>query len=218
MAVVPIISTLSFNTLATIGTITDTSVYGSPARNTLGVYLEFWKMDTASVATVKTVTPNSSDPKLVTAWTFASTVDGWYKARIYLISDYAGGTAYTTGQVVYYASTNNIYRATQATTGNVPTNATYWALATLVDAAAANNVTNAYQDYLVIEAGKTCAAEAAGDWAKEEECGGCTKTNFTIPTFQKRLMVIAAQRFAAISVYNKAEDIARKLEKACESC
>jgi hypothetical protein len=35
---------------------------------------------------------------------------------------------------------------------------------------------------------------------------------------KKRGMVIAAQRFAALSLYAKAESIARKLETDCESC
>ena len=40
--------------------------------------------------------------------------------------DYAGGTAYAKNDVVYYATNGNAYIAKQATTGNVPTNATYW--------------------------------------------------------------------------------------------
>ena len=40
--------------------------------------------------------------------------------------DYAGGTAYAKNDVVYYATNGNAYIAKQATTGNVPTNGTYW--------------------------------------------------------------------------------------------
>ena len=41
--------------------------------------------------------------------------------------DYASGTAYVKNDVVYYSTTNgNAYIAKQATTGNAPTNATYW--------------------------------------------------------------------------------------------
>ena len=40
--------------------------------------------------------------------------------------DYAGGTAYAKNDVVYYATNGNAYIAKQATTGNAPTNATYW--------------------------------------------------------------------------------------------
>ena len=40
--------------------------------------------------------------------------------------DYASGTAYVKNDVVYYATNGNAYIAKQGTTGNAPTNATYW--------------------------------------------------------------------------------------------
>ena len=40
--------------------------------------------------------------------------------------DYDGSTAYVKNDVVYYSTNGNAYIAKQATTGNVPTNATYW--------------------------------------------------------------------------------------------
>jgi hypothetical protein len=40
--------------------------------------------------------------------------------------DYASGTAYVKNDVVYYSTNGNAYIAKQATTGNAPTNATYW--------------------------------------------------------------------------------------------
>ena len=40
--------------------------------------------------------------------------------------DYNGSTAYSKNDVVYYSTNGNAYIAKQATTGNVPTNATYW--------------------------------------------------------------------------------------------
>jgi hypothetical protein len=40
--------------------------------------------------------------------------------------DYAGGTAYVKNDVVYYATNGNAYIAKQNTTGNAPTNGTYW--------------------------------------------------------------------------------------------
>lgn len=39
---------------------------------------------------------------------------------------YAASTAYVAGDVVYYASTGHCYVAKQASTGNLPTNTTYW--------------------------------------------------------------------------------------------
>ena len=40
--------------------------------------------------------------------------------------DYDGSTAYVKNDVVYYATNGNAYIAKQNTTGNAPTNATYW--------------------------------------------------------------------------------------------
>ena len=40
--------------------------------------------------------------------------------------NYDGSTAYSKNDVVYYSTNGNAYIAKQATTGNVPTNATYW--------------------------------------------------------------------------------------------
>tara|TARA_R100000654_G_scaffold57789_1_gene84386 strand:- start:51 stop:821 length:771 start_codon:yes stop_codon:yes gene_type:complete len=40
--------------------------------------------------------------------------------------DYASGTAYVKNDVVYYSTNGNAYIAKQSTTGNAPTNATYW--------------------------------------------------------------------------------------------
>ena len=40
--------------------------------------------------------------------------------------DYASGTAYVKNDVVYYATNGNAYIAKQGTTGNAPTNGTYW--------------------------------------------------------------------------------------------
>jgi len=40
--------------------------------------------------------------------------------------DYDGSTAYVKNDVVYYATNGNAYIAKQGTTGNAPTNGTYW--------------------------------------------------------------------------------------------
>ena len=40
--------------------------------------------------------------------------------------NYDGSTAYVKNDVVYYATNGNAYIAKQTTTGNVPTNGTYW--------------------------------------------------------------------------------------------
>jgi hypothetical protein len=216
MPLVPITTPLTFSSDADTATIPDSTVYGgsNPARNTLAVYLELWKMDADSVATA--ITMDNDDPANVTSWTFDSSDDGWYKSRIYIVPDFNILTAYTIGQVVFYNDT--LYICISPTTGDLPSNPTFYSETTLEAAASANNVTTAYQDYLVIEHGKKCAGDAAGEWYKSKDCSNCDKMDLMSSMLQKRAMVITAQRFASISQYNKAESIARKLETACESC
>lgn len=52
----------------------------------------------------------------------------------YYRDDYAAGTTYAAGDEVYYPTTALYYTALGATTGNAPTNATYWEPATELDA------------------------------------------------------------------------------------
>lgn len=47
---------------------------------------------------------------------------------------YSAGTAYSTGDEVYYSTTGKYYSALQSSTGNAPTNATYWEEITELDA------------------------------------------------------------------------------------
>ncbi len=219
MALVPTpASQLSYNTDASEATFTDDTAYGgaNPDRNEVAVYIEIWKVDSAGVTTVVEL-PNL-DPDTADEWTFNSEIDGHYKVLMYIIENYSGGTAYVTDDVVYYSGL--LYKAIQATTGNLPTNITYWELVeelsdTIEDG---NNVLTTYKDYLVIEHGKKCAGDAAVDWSRDSDCGACGKLDLASKALQRRLMVIAAQRFATINLYNKAEAIARKLETACASC
>lgn len=218
MALDPVLSSLSFSTDADTATITDNTVYGgaNPARNITAVYLELWKMDKNGDDTPVVV--SNALPETVTSWTFDSSLDGWYKARIYLIPEFDVLTSYDENDVVYYNGI--LYRAVQTTLGNLPTNATYFAIIDLEDTAIdGNNVIAEYKDYLVIEHGKMCAAKATAAWYKDKDCSNCNKQDLLASFLQKRGMVIAAEVFAyTLNLYNKAEDIARKLENACESC
>lgn len=45
---------------------------------------------------------------------------------VFTSTEYASGTAYSTGDTVYYPTTGECYKALQSSTGNAPTNATYW--------------------------------------------------------------------------------------------
>lgn len=219
MALDPIINQLTFSADSETGTITDSTVYGTggnPARNTLAVFLELWKMDKDSNET--SITIDNTDPENVTSWDFDSSTDGWYRARVWIIPEFNILTAYTIGQVIYYPSTSTVYIVTANGTGNLPTNTSFFSPTTFNASSSANNITTEYQDYLVIERGLKCAGEATGKWYKNKNCGNCDKIDLMAQFLQKRAMVIAAQRFAGINLYPKAEEVVRKLEIACESC
>ena len=94
------------------------------------------------IGTVLSIT--ESDPRLYSSrqWEFAVGSEGlivpqgypsdtvWlrYRKRPQRVSAevYAASTSYVAGEVVYYASTGHCYVARTATTGNLPTNTTYW--------------------------------------------------------------------------------------------
>lgn len=218
MALSPDISTLTFNSDATEATITDSTTYGGVEldRNEVAVYLQLWKMDEDEVETVQTI--DNDDPENATTWTFDSSTDGWYKALITIIPIWVSGN-YAAGNIVYYSGT--LYESILLGVGNpLPTDVTYFTPIDFDDIGviAGDNVTYEYEDYLVIEQGKICAGEAAAEWFKAQDCSNCDKISFASSMFKKRAMVIAAQRFAALDLYTKAEAIARKLETDCESC
>lgn len=61
---------------------------------------------------------------------------------------YAAGVAYSTNDQAYYATTGDFYRAKQASTGNLPTNTTYWERLTIPYDFAEYIAHGAYADWL----------------------------------------------------------------------
>lgn len=219
MALTINIGTVTYNSDGTEAVITDTTTYGSPniARADAYVYLQLWKMDEDEVETVVEV--DNDEPESASTWTFDSSTDGWYRALLKVIPEWVSGN-YTVGQVVAY-SDGNLYISILNGVGNpLPTNLTYFSPIEFddEDIIEADNVEYAYEDYLVIEQGKLCAGEAAAEWFKSKDCSNCDKVKFAESMFQKRALVITAQRYAMIDLFVKAEQIARKLETSCESC
>ncbi len=217
MALIPEIGTISVSITDETATIPDNTTYGSPNadREDVAVYFQLWKMDSAGEETAVTIT--NTAPDTVETWTFTYDTDGWYKSRMVIVPNYDNAVAYTTGQAVFYSSA--IYICTSPSTGNLPSNPTFWLASTNFDTITlANNVVSDYIDFVLIEYGKQCAGEAAIEWYRNRDCGNCDKLKLSESFLQKRGMVIAAQRFEAIQLFSKAEEIARKLENSCASC
>lgn len=213
----PVLSSLSYNSTGTIATVSDSTTYTSPARNELAVFIEVWKMDEDGDETALSV--SNSAPLTVTSWTFDSSIDGWYKARLYITVLYDSGTSYSEGDVVYYPSTQALYISlVDNNLGNAVTNGSFWSTVSLSNITSSDNVDSEYFDYIVIEQGKACAGKSAGDWARSTDCGSCNKIDLASKVLRTRAYVLAAQRFESISQYSKGEQIARELENFCESC
>lgn len=197
-------------------TISDSTTYTSPVRNTLAVYFQVYKMDKDSNETELAVTTNAV-PATASQWVFSMALDGWYKVRTITLPQYNPATAYAANNIVYYNGL--LYKVLQSSTGNLPTNPTYFEVITIDGAAVVgNNLTIEYFDYVFVEYGKICAGDAVGAWANSSSCGGCSKTDLMASWLKKDAMVYAIERFYAISQFSKAEEIARELENACESC
>jgi len=68
----------------------------------------------------------SHSNRLATAYEWYDWPELMRVEKRYLRPDYNAATAYATGDEVYYSTADKYYQALSASTGNVPTNATYW--------------------------------------------------------------------------------------------
>lgn len=117
-------------TAATI-TATDGSTYGSPARNTLAVFVKICKMDYTGNRTALTTTPNNTDPTnvLTVSWSATYSADGWHQILYAGVPAYSGGTTYALYDAVYDGG--NVYRSKSAgNVGNATSDTSFWELIT----------------------------------------------------------------------------------------
>lgn len=109
--------------------LTDLSLWGSggnPARNLRALVLFVTKTDKNGARTLLTVTPNTADPLTVSAWDVAISQDGLVEKILFSVQLYGAGVAYVTDDVFYYTTNGKFYKATQNSTGQTPTNPTYF--------------------------------------------------------------------------------------------
>jgi len=121
----------------TTATVIDGTVYGGsePARNLVLVFLTGDKRNADNtIASVLTLTPNDTDPTIVSSWSYdyTSTGDGWVNYFFVIISDiYDSGTTYDIYDAVYDSSTKLVYRSKiDANLGNVLSDTNSWELIT----------------------------------------------------------------------------------------
>lgn len=109
--------------------LTDLSLWGSggnPARNLRALVLFVTKTDKNGARTLLVVTPDSADPLVVSAWDVAISLDGLVEKILFVVQLYGAGVAYVTDDVFYYPVNSKFYKATQGSTGQTPTNPTYF--------------------------------------------------------------------------------------------
>lgn len=118
------------------GVITDNTVFTSPARASVGVFLSGDKMKKDNtVSEVLTVTSNNNNPETDTAWTFTRPdptqvlKDGWTRFKYVAVEDYSGGITYALYDAAFDPATNNVYRSLQASNvGHALSNISWWEL------------------------------------------------------------------------------------------
>lgn len=122
------------------GTITDGSVYTSPARTAIGVFLSGDKMTHESIVDeVLTITGNDNDPETDNSWTFNIPKDGWVRFLFVAVPDYDAGATYALYDATFDPTTNGAYRSKQAgNIGNALTDTSYWEAITLPASLALN--------------------------------------------------------------------------------
>lgn len=108
--------------------LTDLSLWGSggnPARNTKALALFVTKTDKNGARTLLVTTPDVSNPVTVSAWDVAIAVDGLVEKILFVVNIWASGT-FATNDIIFYSVNSKFYKATQASTGQLPTNATFF--------------------------------------------------------------------------------------------
>lgn len=108
--------TLTIATDHESGTITDSTSYSSPARNTLGVYINVYKVSYQGEETLLETTLDTSDPESTAAATFDLDYDGHYRFKIVAPPDWAA-TTYAKYAAVFDPVNNIVYRS--KSNGNV---------------------------------------------------------------------------------------------------
>lgn len=139
----------------------NTTTYGAPNqdRNEAAEYFLWSKTDMNGARTF--TNPDQGDVLTNLEYEVATATDGWYEGINVRIQPYNAGTNYVEEQqsggeitqyasIFYYATTDKIYRAIAASTGQTPTNTAYFEELSLTDLAeelANTNIDVYYKDF-----------------------------------------------------------------------
>lgn len=129
------------NAAVVADTTPDYGTGGNPVRSAAANYLLWCYTDENGNRTFNN--PSFGDVLSIMSWNVTPvtvnnvSLGGWYERMLVRIQIYSGATAYVPqveaggivtqyASIVYYASTNKVYKCILPTTGNDPTNPTYW--------------------------------------------------------------------------------------------
>ena len=129
MAITKDLGTPSVDLSIGVMTITDASIYTTPTRTQVGVFVQVYKTDYSGLKTLLTTTGNAGDPETDVSWTCEYPTDGWYQIAYVAPQDYAGGTTYARYDLVFDPTSNNAYRSkSNGNIGHAVSDTTYWEL------------------------------------------------------------------------------------------
>jgi hypothetical protein len=226
MAITVNIDTVTFDTPVTTGTITDSSVYTSPTRAAVGVYVQVYKTDYRGARQKLVTTGNGVDPPDDdTIWTFPYDSDGYHEILYVAIPDYAAGT-YNLYDAVYSPANNWVFRSKIGSNNNsLPGSATSdanWEYIAepylLADndglATESTNITSQVLRKILYPATKICFGDQAGEAALEGYSTATRRQDVQLYEFLglcTDAMKIAENR----QEYTSGEKIARRAAAAC---
>lgn len=202
-------------------TTNDYGIGGDQARGDAANYLLWSKTDENGNRVFDN--PEAGDVYAIMAWTVNTLVSGWYERILLRIQNYNPATSYVEQQssggvitqyagVVYYAAQNKVYKCTEPSTGNLPTDTNFWELVTDLSTLIGNpnieiNITDTYV--------RAHADECVSDrFAQLSTCGCDNKDNRS--TYYLNGLMIAADSAVASGNYNEMERIIREVQSKCQ--
>lgn len=127
MAITVNVSGITINTTAGTGTITDASVYTSPTRATVGVFVKVYKIDHLGAREALVTTSDTGLADTAAVWTFTYPTDGRYKILYVAAPDYSGAVTYAQYDAVFNPTSGGVFRSKSAgNIGNALNNTTFW--------------------------------------------------------------------------------------------
>lgn len=209
------------------GTVTDVTpanTYPSPytARGDAANYLLFSKTDKAGERTF--INPDFGDVLSVVSWAVDTDVSGLYEAILLRVGPYDNGASYVEEQesagvitqyasIVYYPSTDKVYQAIAAGSGNIPTNTSFWE--EVVDLSTIIGNTNIDEEVLNINSDLLIDKCIAALFAKSG-CG-CSSQDAETKNQLMGMKRSAEVNFASGNIYEY-EAIIEQLNATCPSC